>query len=356
MILTITQAGLARETDSLTTGNMPKFDKLVIGSGAPHATPFLATAMVQSAFETQVIVVERLSAGAVKFHAAIPSDIEVNIREIGLFLEDGTLYAYADYSQGTGQSFFKGTGFAFSFFVLLTREQLPNLVFTYVPVDTASIALTISQNASSAIDLHIQDYLLNQYTAADVLTKIKTVDGAGSGLDADLLDGSQGADYAKLASPSLTGVPTAPTAAVATNTTQIATTAFVETATTPSQLLTDIKTVDGASSGLDADLLRGLPADFTAVKAENGYQKLPSGLIIQWGTVAEMAGGSSTVVTHTIAFPVARIAVWVQTQVASDSTTPIVLATAPAPGGQQFTVRNRSTVGSGTSPWYAIGY
>jgi hypothetical protein len=97
----------------------------------------------------------------VKFHASIPSDVEVNIREIGLFLEDGTLYAYADYSQGTGQSFFKSAGFAFSFFVLLTREQLPNLVFTYVPVDTTSIALTISQNASAAIDLQIQGYLLN---------------------------------------------------------------------------------------------------------------------------------------------------------------------------------------------------
>ena len=33
------------------------------------------------------------------------------------------------------------------------------------------------------------------YTAADVLTKIKTVDGAGSGLDADLLDGVQGSGY-----------------------------------------------------------------------------------------------------------------------------------------------------------------
>jgi len=34
------------------------------------------------------------------------------------------------------------------------------------------------------------------YTAADVLTKIKTVDGASSGLDADLLDGQQGSYYA----------------------------------------------------------------------------------------------------------------------------------------------------------------
>ena len=33
------------------------------------------------------------------------------------------------------------------------------------------------------------------YTAADVLTKIKTVDGAGSGLDADLLDGQSSAYY-----------------------------------------------------------------------------------------------------------------------------------------------------------------
>jgi len=42
---------------------------------------------------------------------------------------------------------------------------------------------------------------------------------------------------------------------------------------------------DGAGSGLDADLLRGLPADFTSSKAANGYQKLPSGLIIQWGNL-----------------------------------------------------------------------
>lgn len=32
------------------------------------------------------------------------------------------------------------------------------------------------------------------YTAVDILTKIKTVDGAGSGLDADLLDGQQASD------------------------------------------------------------------------------------------------------------------------------------------------------------------
>lgn len=40
------------------------------------------------------------------------------------------------------------------------------------------------------LDADIQTRLLaSEYTAADILTKLKTVDGSGSGLDADLLDG-----------------------------------------------------------------------------------------------------------------------------------------------------------------------
>lgn len=43
----------------------------------------------------------------------------------------------------------------------------------------------------------ITDALLSSsYTASDVLTKVKTVDGSGSGLDADLLDGQHGSYYA----------------------------------------------------------------------------------------------------------------------------------------------------------------
>lgn len=67
----------------------------------------------------------------------------------------------------------------------------------------------------------------SSYTAADVLAKLITVDGTGSGLDADLLDGQHGSYYAPIDSAPLTGTPTAPTAALNTNTTQIATTAYV---------------------------------------------------------------------------------------------------------------------------------
>lgn len=139
-------------------------------------------------------------------------------------------------------------------------------------------------------------------TPAEILAALLTVDGAGSGLDADLLDGQHGAYYAKqsdmttettrndtqdtqiaqnsgdiagnisaiatlnatkapLASPAFTGDPTAPTPSPGDNDTSIATTAFVAAALTagtlPADILAKLLTVDGAGSGLDADLLDG---------------------------------------------------------------------------------------------------
>lgn len=64
-------------------------------------------------------------------------------------------------------------------------------------------------------------------TNTDHLNAVKNVDGAGSGLDADLLDGQEGAYY--LPSSSYTAA----------------------------DVLTKTKTVDGSGSGLDADLIDG---------------------------------------------------------------------------------------------------
>lgn len=41
-----------------------------------------------------------------------------------------------------------------------------------------------------------------------------------------------------------------------------------------------------------------------ALKAQNGWQKLPSGLIIQWGQTTVMSGGELRTITFPIAFPV----------------------------------------------------
>jgi hypothetical protein len=125
----------------------------------------------------------------------------------------------------------------------------------------------------------------NTYTAADVLAKLKTVDGTTSGLDADLLDGYQSdyfLDYTNLTNkPVFTAadVGALPADGVAVDATKLGgqpssyylpATTFAVTYTA-SDVLTKLKTVDGAGSGLDADLLDGhdgsyfLPASSPAV-------------------------------------------------------------------------------------------
>lgn len=106
----------------------------------------------------------------------------------------------------------------------------------------------------------------NTYTANDVLTKIKTVDGSASGLDADTVDGYHA-------------------------------NSFLTTDTyTASDVLTKIKTVDGASSGLDADLLDGQEGSYyqrasTAITTSNiGSQSV---------NYATSSGSSSTCTTAT---------------------------------------------------------
>lgn len=47
-------------------------------------------------------------------------------------------------------------------------------------------------------------------TAAKILEKLLTIDGTGSGLDADKLDGVEGDSYAPKASPTFTGIVTSP--------------------------------------------------------------------------------------------------------------------------------------------------
>jgi hypothetical protein len=86
---------------------------------------------------------------------------------------------------------------------------------TFTNLGNATLTLTIADDSHNHVISNVDglqaalDAKLNAsaYTANDVLTKIKTVDGAGSGLDADLLDGQQGSYY--LDYNNLTNVPNA---------------------------------------------------------------------------------------------------------------------------------------------------
>lgn len=182
-------------------------------------------------------------------------------------------------------------------------------------------------------------------------------DGAGSGLDSDLLDGQQGSWYADILSrlgftPANRGgdvftgdisVARAGGASIAVNSfgvvvgrlvaqadgnvvlyrnnganevpvfavaTQAGPFAVQMPITRSGNAVWDAGN-DGSGSGLDADLLDGHHAtdfagvgEFAKALSDNGYQRLPGGLIIQWGAVAIPAGSSGFVpITFPIQFP-----------------------------------------------------
>ena len=144
-------------------------------------------------------------------------------------------------------------------------------------------------------------------------------------------------------SPTLTGTPLAPTATSGTNTTQIATTAFVTTAdnaiTAAYEAADDaieartISAGNGLTGGGDLSSSRtitmGAPSSLTSSTAngttstshthslningffngsnasytEDGYQILPGGLILQWGRHPLGASGGTDTVTLPMAFP-----------------------------------------------------
>jgi hypothetical protein len=161
------------------------------------------------------------------------------------------------------------------------------------------------------------------------------------------------ATKANLNSPTLTGTPLAPTAAVDTNTTQIATTAFVEAAKAAVEAaytaadaaneaardLVNMIAGDGITGGGTIDASRtltlGTPSTINAtstnavtatshthaldvsgeftgagiqdVTGDEGYQVLPGGVIVQWGTTPSIASTASYTETFSKTFPTACI-------------------------------------------------
>lgn len=89
----------------------------------------------------------------------------------------------------------------------------------------------------------------------------------------------------------------------------------------------------------------------------NGYQKLPGGLIFQWGTTSNIAGGSFGDVVMPILMPSAVLQVMVTTQAFVDSTAPIVGGWQLDPGNNKgkFRIHNISS-GTAQFSWFAIGY
>jgi hypothetical protein len=98
----------------------------------------------------------------------------------------------------------------------------------------------------------------------------------------------------------------------------------------------------------------GTPLGTSASLAANGYQKLPGGLILQWGAATSSAGGAQTV-TLPITFPTAIRNV----QVTAAITGQPMLATTDSQSTSSFTFSVWNLSGSRVAVgayWIAIGY
>ena len=160
------------------------------------------------------------------------------------------------FKPSTGEAFVYDLGTAAWKAINITGAQLIGLVTALSAKSTVAAAdkiLILDSSAGGAGKLITADKFATaaqgvkadnalpaaSYTAADVLAKVKTVDGVGSGLDADTVDSLHASAFA-----------TAEQGAKADA-------ALPAASYTAADVLAKVKTVDGADSGLDADLLDG---------------------------------------------------------------------------------------------------
>ena len=188
-----------------------------------------------------------------------------------------------------------------------TFTNLGNATLTAVVADDShNHIISNVDGLQTALDAKLAS---SSYTAADVLTKIKTVDGSNSGLDADLLDGQQGSYYTGYTDTAIANlVDSAPAtldtlnelAAALGDDPNFATTVTNSIATklpsasyTAADVLTKIKTVDGTASGLDADLLDGQQGSYYAAASSlSSYLPLAGGTLT--GGLTGTTGAFST--------------------------------------------------------------
>lgn len=186
---------------------------------------------------------------------------------------------------------------------------------------------------------------INAYNVTTLGNKIWSGgnDGAGSGLDADLLDGQEGSYYTAIAARlGYTPVQTGTGIGQATNVVKIGWSGSrvkctIDT-TDMGNLVTDAHLNgaglphngaamrrngndlwgpenDGSGSGLDADLLDGLDGsaylrDIGSSLEQTGYLKLSNGFILQWGWLPQLQSRANNTVTFPIAFPNGVLVMW----------------------------------------------
>jgi len=181
---------------------------------------------------------------------------------------------------------------------------------------------------------------------------------------------------APLASPQFTGTPKAPTPSAGDKSTRVATTEFVSSALAP--VATAAESVAGIVKLATTAQAQALTDDLTALTPKklaaafagsnqlivaNGYQKLPGGLLLQWGIQAS-AASANTVAHYPISFTGGVLAVFgtglntsggIQAYVTLNSYNTANATFNCFVAGNGSAASLASTVGGVSLRWFAIG-
>lgn len=351
------------------------------------------------------------------------------IREVGLFDDTGALIAVGNCPESYKPQLAEGSGRTQTVRMVLITSSTDNIT---LKIDPAVVLATRKYVDDKVLELkvYVDDLMAKHIAAADphtqyapkespTLTGTPKAPTAPAGTNTTQIASTAFVQAvvtalnnalalkAPLASPALTGTPTAPTAAQTVNNTQIATTAFVKSAiaalvasspaaldtlnelaaalgndpnfaTTMTNALAGKQPLDSTLTALAgksvADLIQYLGMGTAAARDIGtgvgqvpdmnsfgsslntaGYQKLPGGLIIQWGSTS--TGSAGNTVTLPVAFN-SWIAGCVGCESGDDTSIKVVsvipksLSTIKVSGR----VVGASTLTNTSVRWIAIGY
>lgn len=209
--------------------------------------------------------------------------------------------------------------------------------------DTMGGKLSLSGNPTASAHAANKGYVDALVTAGAIRSKLQTVDGAGSGIDADLLDGQHGNYY--------TNIPA-----------RLGYTPLNSASYTAADVRAKLLSVDGPGSGVNADLLDGKHAsafadmsDFGGLFAQNGYYRFPNGLLVQWGRILVNSDSYATL-TFPVAFP--NVCLYIGSGVATEVGNGNAQANCPLPYGTptKTTASFFNAAPTSTAWWLALGH
>ncbi len=325
----LTNQGAAKLANAAALGTKIQITEMAVGDGN-GSLPTPDASQTRLVNEKRRAALNSLSVDAVNSSQIIAEQVIPEneggfwIREIGLFDADGDMVAVANCAETYKPQLQEGSG----------RTQTIRMIL--IVNSTAAVTLKIDPSVVLATRKYVDDKVIEVRAYADGL------------MEKHLAAADPHSQYAPKASPTFTGTPKAPTPAAGNNTTQLATTAFVQaalaalTGAAPAALDTLKELADAlgndphfsatvlnqlagkmeiAKNGSDiadvAAFLKNLGLGEAAKRdvgtgenhipdmnsfgsnlSGNGYMFFPGGLILQWGRIAvdySIEHGSATV-------------------------------------------------------------